>query len=89
MPIDASALSNSPKCLNTLTLNRQSRCTKEERQTLSGGDQFPVFYEHPFVVGITYWGYIVDQTWRTGAGLKHDNGDERPALTWLMDYLDQ
>lgn len=47
---------------------------------------FPIFYEHPNVVGITLWGYIYGATWRTGTGLIRD-GQPRPALNWLMDYL--
>jgi GH35 family endo-1,4-beta-xylanase len=47
---------------------------------------FPVFYEHPQVKGVTLWGYIYGSTWRTGTGLIR-NGQPRPALTWLMDYL--
>ncbi len=47
---------------------------------------FPIFYEHPQVKGVTLWGYIYGSTWRTGTGLIR-NGQPRPALTWLMDYL--
>ncbi len=48
---------------------------------------FPVFYNHPNVVGITFWGYVVGSTWRNGTGLIQSNGTPRPAMTWLMDYL--
>lgn len=47
---------------------------------------FPVFYEHPQVLGITLWGYVYGATWREGTGLIR-NGQPRPALTWLMNYL--
>ena len=50
-------------------------------------DQFTMFWNHPKVVGITYWGYIVGRTWRNGTGLMDSNGNERPALTWLVDYV--
>lgn len=50
-------------------------------------DKFTVFWNHPKVVGITYWGYIVGQTWKTGTGLLTSSGTERPALTWLKDYV--
>ena len=46
-----------------------------------------MFWTHPSVVGITYWGYVVGQTWRTGTGLMSSTGAERPALTWLVDYV--
>lgn len=48
---------------------------------------FPVFYEHPNVIGVTLWGYVYGTTWRTGTGLIHPDGRHRPAMTWLMEYL--
>jgi GH35 family endo-1,4-beta-xylanase len=48
--------------------------------------QFPLFYESPEVVGVTLWGYIYGQTWRENTGLQRD-GQPRPAMTWLMNYL--
>ena len=50
-------------------------------------DQFPVFWNHPSVVGITYYGYVVGKTWIPGTGLITDAGEERPALTWLKGYV--
>ncbi|MGD8176106.1 endo-1,4-beta-xylanase [Marinimicrobium sp. ARAG 43.8] len=50
---------------------------------------FPIFYNHPDVVGITLWGYIVGATWREGTGLMTSNGQQRPAMQWLMDYLNR
>ena len=40
--------------------------------------------------GITLWGYRPGH-WRTaqGAYIAHDNGAERPALVWLIDYVAQ
>ena len=52
-------------------------------------EQFPMFYDHPSVVGITLWGYVVGRTWVDGSGLIYDNGSPRPAMTWLMNYLDR
>ena len=49
--------------------------------------KFKVFWNHPKVVGITYWGYIVGQTWKSGTGLLTTAGVERPALTWLKEYV--
>lgn len=48
---------------------------------------FPVFYNHPNVKGITLWGYVDGATWRTGTGLIQSNGQHRPAMDWLMNYL--
>lgn len=49
---------------------------------------FPIMWESPYVAGITLWGYIYGQTWSQAqySGLIR-NGTERPALTWLKDYI--
>jgi endo-1,4-beta-xylanase len=49
--------------------------------------KFKIFWNHPKVVGVTYWGYIVGQTWKSGTGLLSSAGVERPALTWLKGYV--
>jgi len=51
-------------------------------------DQFPVFWEHPAVEGVTLWGYKEGQIWRNNGYLLRSDGTERPALQWLRDYLD-
>jgi GH35 family endo-1,4-beta-xylanase len=61
--------------------------TDDEAQLQVMQEQFPIFYEHPSVVGITFWGYVVGSTWKEGTGLIQDDGTPRPAMTWLMDYL--
>lgn len=48
---------------------------------------FPIFYEHPNVVGVTLWGYVLGATWREGTGLIREDGSHRPAMDWLLDYL--
>ncbi len=48
---------------------------------------FPALYEHPGVFGVTFWGYVQGQMWRTDGYLIHWNGDERPAMTWLRNYF--
>ena len=50
---------------------------------------FPIFYNHPNVAGITLWGYVVGATWRDGTGLIQSNGQQRPAMQWLMEYLNR
>jgi GH35 family endo-1,4-beta-xylanase len=57
----------------------------------------PVAWEHPHVAGITFWGYVQGTTWikgngQTGAsgtdsGIMYASGTERPALTWLKEYM--
>ena len=48
---------------------------------------FPVFWEHPSVMGITMWGWRPGM-WRTrqGAPLVRQDGTPRPAMEWLLDY---
>jgi len=50
---------------------------------------FPVFWESPAVKGITMWGYVQNSHWRSaqGAWLMYTNGAERPALQWLVNYV--
>jgi len=48
---------------------------------------FPVMWNHPKVAGITMWGYVAGKTWETNSGLMTDAGVERPALTWIKDYV--
>jgi len=61
--------------------------TNDQEQLNIMRTQFPLFYNHPSVVGITLWGYVVGSTWVNGSGLIQSNGTPRPAMTWLMDYL--
>jgi endo-1,4-beta-xylanase len=48
---------------------------------------FPVFWTHPSVRGITFWGYKQGAIWRTNAYLLRTDGSERPAMTWLKNYI--
>jgi endo-1,4-beta-xylanase len=47
---------------------------------------FPVFWEHPAVEGITFWGWR--STWMANAELIYSNGEPRPALQWLREYVE-
>jgi len=49
---------------------------------------FPVFWKHPSVKGITFWGFRVG-LWRNDqkAYLINTIGAERPALKWLRAYV--
>jgi endo-1,4-beta-xylanase len=51
---------------------------------------FPVFWESPAIKGVTMWGYVQGAHWRTnqGAWLMYTNGAERPALQWLVRYVE-
>lgn len=50
--------------------------------------QIPYFMENEHVAGITIWGYIYGSTWTSGgnSGIIR-NGQDRPAMTWLKEYL--
>ncbi|WP_441286771.1 endo-1,4-beta-xylanase [Sorangium sp. KYC3313] len=61
----------------------------DNRQKQIMEEQFTMFWNHPKIPGITLWGYIVGKTWRTGTGLQQENGTMRPAMQWLMDFLDR
>jgi endo-1,4-beta-xylanase len=50
-------------------------------------EQFTMFWNHPKIVGITYWG--MTNTWRAGTELFKSGNTERPAVTWLKDYVKQ
>jgi endo-1,4-beta-xylanase len=43
-------------------------------------EQFPLFWEHPGVAGVTLWGYIEGEMWRNEGHLLTAGGEERPAL---------
>ena len=58
--------------------NTQKQCYQE---------QISYFMENEHVAGITLWGYIYGATWNSGtSGIIKDNKD-RPAMTWLKEYL--
>lgn len=51
-------------------------------------DLFTIFREQPAVVGITHWGHLEGSVWREDAYLVRSDGSTRPALDWLLCYLD-
>ncbi|MCB0748547.1 MAG: endo-1,4-beta-xylanase, partial [Ignavibacteriae bacterium] len=48
---------------------------------------FPVLWQHPGVKGITLWGYLEGQMWQTTCFLVHTDGEQRPALDWMVQYI--
>ncbi len=48
---------------------------------------FTMFWDNPNVPGITLWGYIEGATWVTNSGLMSSDGVQRPAMTWLLEFL--
>jgi len=67
----------------------QSGVINNEVQLANYQRVFPVFWEHPAVKGITIWGYVRGFHWRNAQGdwLLYPNGGERPALQWLIRYV--
>jgi GH35 family endo-1,4-beta-xylanase len=61
--------------------------TNDQEQLQIMQQQFPLFYNHPSVAGITLWGYVAGSTWVDGSGLIYSDGRRRPAMNWLMNYL--
>jgi endo-1,4-beta-xylanase len=59
----------------------------DQRQLNEYQEKFPVVWNHPAVKGVTLWGYIYGTTWRGNTGLLYDDGTERPALTWLKNFV--
>lgn len=49
---------------------------------------FPVFWTHPAVTGMTFWGWRPGM-WRTqqGAYLVNQEGEHRPAFDWMLNYV--
>jgi endo-1,4-beta-xylanase len=59
----------------------------QQRQIMES--QFTMFWNHESVVGITLWGYVEGQTWLANSGLMTSGGDMRPAMTWLVEFLER
>jgi endo-1,4-beta-xylanase len=61
----------------------------DQRQRAVMQDLFTMFWDNPNVKGITFWGYIVGSTWVANSGLMRADGQMRPAMSWLTDFLAQ
>ncbi len=69
----------------------------ETHQKNKFAEFIPIAWEHPHVAGITLWGYVQGSTWRQGnkqtgpggtdTGIMYANGQDRPAMTWLRQYM--
>jgi endo-1,4-beta-xylanase len=59
----------------------------DDQQAAIMKDLVTTFWNDTNVLGITYWGYIVGNTWRSNTGLMTSDGTMRPAMIWLMDFL--
>jgi endo-1,4-beta-xylanase len=61
----------------------------DQKQMAVMQDLFTMFWNDANVKGVTLWGYIVGSTWETDTGLMQANGQMRPAMSWLMNFLAQ
>jgi endo-1,4-beta-xylanase len=61
----------------------------DEQQRVQYADHFPMFMSNPNVKGVTIWGYIKGSTWRSNTGIMSSDGTMRPAMTWLMGFLER
>lgn len=59
---------------------------KDSLQKAVLSQQFPVFWESPYVAGITMWGFVYGKTQNNASGLIKEGAD-RPAMTWLREYV--
>ena len=60
----------------------------DQKQKTQYMNLIPELWEADYCAGITLWGWIYGSTWTTdgNSGLIRD-GEERPALTWLREYM--
>jgi GH35 family endo-1,4-beta-xylanase len=65
----------------------KGKTTTEASQLTSYQTSFPVYWNHPAVAGITFWGYVEGSCWSTGTGILNSDGSERSAMTWLKSYV--
>jgi len=59
----------------------------DARQANVMRDLFTVFWDHPSVAGVTHWGFREGAMWRTNAYLVRADGSTRPALDWIVCYM--
>ncbi|MGD8863321.1 MAG: endo-1,4-beta-xylanase, partial [Myxococcales bacterium] len=83
--VDALAATGLPVYISEYDINLAD--DEQQRQVMA--EQFTMFWNHDSVPGVTLWGYVEGQTWLEHTGLMSPTGQQRPAMTWLMDYLDR
>lgn len=74
-----------PIYISEYTVNTSSDATQLQNYET----QFPVFWNDPDVKGVTLWGYIQGEVWSQTPDcyLISSSGTERPALQWLVTYV--
>jgi endo-1,4-beta-xylanase len=81
--LDRLAATGVPIYISELDINIADDNTQKNKMQ----ELFPVMYEHSAVKGVTIWGYVQGSTWIPNSHLLLSNGSERPALTWLKQYM--
>ena len=81
--LDGLATARLPIYISELDIN----ISDDEAQLHRFKTLFPMLWQHPAVKGVTLWGYKQHHIWRPEAYLLRADGTERPALTWLKQYL--
>lgn len=61
--------------------------TDDTKQKNIMAEQMTMFWNHPSIKGVTYWGLRAGQTWRTGTGIFTSSGAPRPSMSWLIDWI--
>jgi len=59
----------------------------DQKQLATMKKLIPLYWQHPHVEGITLWGYQQNNMWRSNGYLERSDGTERPAWTWLKNYI--
>jgi len=61
----------------------------DNKQKQQYQDHFTMFMSNANIKGVTVWGYIEGATWETNSGIMSDSGTQRPAMSWLMSFLNR
>jgi GH35 family endo-1,4-beta-xylanase len=80
--LDALAATGLPIYISELDIN----FADDARQANRMRDVFSTFWSNPSVLGVTHWGHLQGNMWRTDAYLIRTDGSLRPALTWIECY---
>lgn len=51
-------------------------------------DLFTTFWNNPSVLGVTHWGHLEGDVWRTDSFLIHADGTTRPGMDWLICFYE-
>jgi len=80
--LNAMSATGLPVYISELDLN----FADDARQANRMKDVFTAFWSNPSVLGVTHWGHLQGNMWRTDAHLIRTDGSSRPALTWIECY---